>query len=443
MATSRPFAYNTGASISGTTQFGSLIVGDINADYGSDYGGVKWWGGPDEDLRYVIGTSRPGGQPVPSGVTGTAQVGFWGTPLGDKTQEAFLNLANYVGSKNGQPPFVTTNDAVTWLNSNGYFTNFTVTTPTPTPTNTLTPTVTETPTGTPSETPTNTPTPTTTDLSSVTTFTISGCTNLNVLVADLGPSALAPGDVFNFTFTGGTPSGCYRIVEKTAATPTDGATPLLFYVNCAACEATLVTPTPTTTSTPTPSVTNTQTPSVTPTLTQTPTNTETTTPTPTLTQTPTPTSGATGDFTVTISQQGPDVVWSGSGSFNTTSLISNGTDELTAGFSAPNAAWAIGDPTPPGPTLDVYSGVTTFPTSFGTAGGIGTPSGSGDNFGILPNGTNRNLLVPTGYTSGSFISGSTTYAGSTIAGMGLSGGTYTWAWGSGGNASSIVMTITP
>jgi hypothetical protein len=105
---------------------------------------------------------------------------------------------------------------------------------------------------------------------------------LNVLVADLGPSSLAPGDVFNFTFTGGTPNGCYRIVEKTVATPTDGATPLLFYVNCAACEATLVTPTPTTTSTPTPSVTNTQTSSVTPT--QTPTNTETPTQTPTVTQ---------------------------------------------------------------------------------------------------------------------------------------------------------------
>jgi hypothetical protein len=143
-------------------------------------------------------------------------------------------------------------------------------TPTPTLTQTPTPTVTETPTETPSETPTNTPTPTTTDLSSVTTFTISGCTNLNVLVADLGPSSLAPGDVFNFTFTGGTPNGCYRIVEKTVATPTDGATPLLFYVNCAACQATLVTPTPTTTSTPTPSVTNTQTPSVTPTFTPTP-----------------------------------------------------------------------------------------------------------------------------------------------------------------------------
>ena len=165
---------------------------------------------------------------------------------------------------------------------------------TETPTNTPTPTITETPSGTPSETPTNTPTPTTTDLTSVTTFTISGCTNLNVLVADLGPSSLAPGDVFNLTFTGGTPSGCYRIVEKTVATPTDGATPLLFYVNCATCQATLVTPTPTATptntSTPTPSVTNTQTSSVTPTLTPTPTRTSSTpTPTPTLTQTPSPT----------------------------------------------------------------------------------------------------------------------------------------------------------
>ena len=137
-------------------------------------------------------------------------------------------------------------------------------TPTPTLTQTPTPTVTQTPSETPSETPTNTPTPTTTDLSSVTTFTISGCTNLNVLVADLGPSSLAPGDVFNLTFTGGTPSGCYRIVEKTVATPTDGATPLFFYVNCAACQETLVTPTPSVTPTFTP------TPSVTPTFTPTP-----------------------------------------------------------------------------------------------------------------------------------------------------------------------------
>jgi hypothetical protein len=93
--------------------------------------------------------------------------------------------------------------------------------------------------------------------------------------------------------------------------------------------------------------------------------------------------------------------------------------------------------------LDSYSGVTTYPTSFG-GGGIGVTSNTGSTFGILPDGVGgRSLYVPSGYTSNTIISGSSTYALQTIAGMGLSGGTYTWSWGSGGSASSIVMTITP
>jgi len=181
----------------------------------------------------------------------------------------------------GQVPLLSTDVLVVTL------TDVPTPTPTETPTNTptVTPTNTETPTNTPTntETPTPTPTitvtPTSTDLSLITTFTISGCSSLNVFVADLGPSALAPGDVFYFDFTGGTPSGCYSIVNKIDAVPTDGSTPLYFYASCTLCEEAYVTPTPT------PSVTNTPTPSVTPTLT--PTNTETPTPTPTFTQTPT------------------------------------------------------------------------------------------------------------------------------------------------------------
>jgi hypothetical protein len=142
---------------------------------------------------------------------------------------------------------------------------------------------------------------------------------------------------------------------------------------------------------------------------------------------------------VTVSQVGPDVVWSGSGSFNTTALTPDGTEVIGAGFLAAQAIWVVGSASPI--TVDVYTGVTTFQSSFGAGGPIGTPSGSGDTFGILPNATNRNLLVPTGYTSGSFISGSTTYAGATITGMGLTPGVYTWSWGSGGNTSTLVMTI--
>jgi hypothetical protein len=117
-----------------------------------------------------------------------------------------------------------------------------------------------------------------------TTYTISGCTTLNVLVADLGPGAFAAGDIYNMTFTGATPSGCYRIVNKIVDTPTDTGAPLTFYFNCDDCEASLVTPTPTQTQTPT----NTQTPTPTQTQTSTQTQTPTPTPTPTITTSPTP-----------------------------------------------------------------------------------------------------------------------------------------------------------
>ena len=55
--------------------------------------------------------------------------------------------------------------------------------------------------------------------------------------------------------------------------------------------------------------------------------------------------------------------------------------------------------------------------------------------------TNRVVIVPSGYTSNTIISGTATYAGATIASMGLTPGTYTWAWGSGASSSSIVMVI--
>jgi hypothetical protein len=105
------------------------------------------------------------------------------------------------------------------------------------------------------------------------------------------------------TFTGATPSGCYRIVNKIVATPTDTGAPLTFYLNCDDCEASLVTPTPTATPTETPTPTVTETPTNTPTETETPTPTPTgtigATPTETETPTPTPTETPTGTPEVT------------------------------------------------------------------------------------------------------------------------------------------------
>ena len=156
-----------------------------------------------------------------------------------------------------------------------------------------------------------------------------------------------------------------------------------------------------------------------------------------VTPTPTPTSGASGDFNVSVSQVGSDVIWNGSGSFNLSALSSLGSGTIGAGFQGSQAIWAIG----PNTSVDQYSGVTTYSTSFGAAG-AGVTSTSGSTFGIVPGGSGRLLLVPSGYVSNTNISGSATYASQTIADMGLIPGTYTWSWGTGGNASSLVMTIT-
>jgi hypothetical protein len=155
--------------------------------------------------------------------------------------------------------------------------------------------------------------------------------------------------------------------------------------------------------------------------------------------------GSTGAFVVTITQSGPDVVWAGSGSFNLTDLELDLPITITSGFGVNQAIWVAGaTTTPPGATGQQYGGASlTYPTTFALGTQTGGPSATtGSMFGILPGGVSgRTIVVPDGYVSGNIISGSTTYASQTIAGMGLSGGTYIWSWGAGANASSLVMII--
>ena len=64
MATSRPFAYNTGSAIAGTEQVGDIAIGTPTSGFIST--GLIWWNGPDEDLGYVIAHTVPSGtQPTP------------------------------------------------------------------------------------------------------------------------------------------------------------------------------------------------------------------------------------------------------------------------------------------------------------------------------------------------------------------------------------------
>jgi hypothetical protein len=141
MSTARPFSYNTGSTISGTIQIGNLAIGYPDAGFEST--GLEWWNGPDEDLGYVIAQQVPdNSQPTP--VSGkTASVGFFRSET--KTESSFINLTNSLFNQT----FTTGDECKTYLNNNGYWTSWIVSTPTPTPT----------PTSTPTPTPTETPTP--------------------------------------------------------------------------------------------------------------------------------------------------------------------------------------------------------------------------------------------------------------------------------------------
>ena len=118
MSLSRPFAYNTGSTISGTVQVGTLAVGIPTSGFSST--GLAWWNGPDEDLGYVIAGSVPSNtQPTPiSGVTASVQ--FWrSTGL---TESSFIDISNYVTGQS----FGDGNDAEIYLEDTlGYYTSWT------------------------------------------------------------------------------------------------------------------------------------------------------------------------------------------------------------------------------------------------------------------------------------------------------------------------------
>lgn len=456
----RPFAYNPSPNpiISGTIQIGDLAVGTPTSGLTNN---PLFWNGPNEDLGYVIAYPVPAGD-HPTPIFGVfSSVGFLGTknmpnPLNEST---FVELTNNSFNQS----FTNGNDASTWLTNNGYWNSWVSTTPTPTATLGLTPT--PTPTGTSLVTPTPTPTPT------GTSSTPSG-SQYYFFVTE-GQPALPPSSsgnteffytsgtlaTYNPNYTGGTfqiyfnryssngidnltaqqgldttggtitmtqgantvvytgTSGDYSVVSnffylQVTGTSQQSVTSSGMFVSGSPIYVSFGTPAPT----PTPSATS-------------------------VTPTPTPTSGASGNFNVLISQQGPDVVWSGAGSFNLTNLTLDSSSTISAGYAATQAIWAAG-PSATVPT-DQWSGpsFTVYPTSFGAGGSGAIGASSGSIFGILPGGFGRLLIVPSGYASGSFISGSTTYSNTTISGMGLNSGTYTWSWGTGGNVSTMVMTI--
>jgi hypothetical protein len=118
MSFARPFAYNTGSTISGTEQLGDLAIGVDDLDYTGGVGGVTWWNGPDEELGYVIAQPVPDdSQPTPiPGVTGS--VGFFRTNGFDDNE--FIDITNILLNSN----YNNAPDASTGLTTNGYWNSY-------------------------------------------------------------------------------------------------------------------------------------------------------------------------------------------------------------------------------------------------------------------------------------------------------------------------------
>jgi hypothetical protein len=147
-------------------------------------------------------------------------------------------------------------------------------------------------------------------------------------------------------------------------------------------------------------------------------------------------------YVVTLTQEGPNVVASGSGTINTTDLTQVFAGERrdtvfvtpsTASIGTGQAQLPSGIPS----AIEVYTGAHAGATSFGSGGTILASSGSGGVVGI----SNRPdlLVVPYDYVSGSFVMDTATYDTATFSSLGVTPGTYVWTWGSGSNADSFTL----
>jgi VPDSG-CTERM motif len=135
---------------------------------------------------------------------------------------------------------------------------------------------------------------------------------------------------------------------------------------------------------------------------------------------------------VTLQEVGSNVVATGSGAIDLTGLSFRNTGMGGLASIAPSSAQITTGPT--SGTADIYFGMISGPTSFGSGGFIFASSGSGDAVGKVEGDVlNDFLIVPQAYVSGNALSDSSTYNNATFASLGVTPGTYVWTWGTGAN----------
>jgi hypothetical protein len=142
-------------------------------------------------------------------------------------------------------------------------------------------------------------------------------------------------------------------------------------------------------------------------------------------------------YVVTLTQEGPNVVASGSGTINTTALTFVGAGSVTGSVIIPDLPLIDTGPAA-STTTSEYLGLMAGPTSFGSGSRTTASSGSGDMVGVF---VLMFVDVPSSYASGSPLMDTSTYNNATFSRLGVTPGTYVWTWGSGANADSFTLKI--
>ena len=147
-------------------------------------------------------------------------------------------------------------------------------------------------------------------------------------------------------------------------------------------------------------------------------------------------------FVLRMTQQGSNVVATGSGEFDLSSLTNVNTATSLSespGIYPSTSAAGIGTGVH-GALFDSYTGSGTGPTSFGSGGYTSATTGTGDAVAIVIGAFDVPLLfVPTGYVSGTALSDTAIYDNASFASLGATPGTYVWRWGSTADQSFTLV----
>jgi hypothetical protein len=144
-------------------------------------------------------------------------------------------------------------------------------------------------------------------------------------------------------------------------------------------------------------------------------------------------------FTINVVETGGNVVATGSGTINMAGLSPSPASAVTAPSAALMASTAsmalFADGVSP---IKFWPGSVTGPGSFGTGPAAFANSGTG---GIVILSGGNTLAVSNTYASGTPISNSANWAGTTFAGLGLTPGTYTYIWGTAPDTDSLILNV--